>query len=188
MPRLQSPKALLNCWHWVGRVSARGARRQSAAEFLWTITQSDSWRHCASAAPGGESTVSGSPQQSKPKQRDFGNLRISLHELGMVTAFSGCGGWSGKLWRATRDGDRNSNLQNAAESHRWGALVAGPNGCAKVQEHRAQSGLCTGTYTAPGLFRVSGVRQFHWFRSLFLFFLLFLVLNIDITARAPRYC
>jgi len=39
----------------VGRVSLSGGRKQAAGVFRWTITQSDCWRHVASAAPTGMS-------------------------------------------------------------------------------------------------------------------------------------
>lgn len=52
MPRRHSPKPFFSCWHFVGNVSDRGGRRQSAAEWRSTITHSLSCRHCASAAPG----------------------------------------------------------------------------------------------------------------------------------------
>jgi len=51
MPRLQSPYPFFSCWHFVGSVSTSGGRRQSEALLRCTITQSDDWRHAASASP-----------------------------------------------------------------------------------------------------------------------------------------
>jgi hypothetical protein len=54
-----------------------GGRRQSPGLFRWIITQSDSCRHCASAAP--VTTV----KITRKRRED--DLRISWQELGIFT-------------------------------------------------------------------------------------------------------
>ncbi|EWY88253.1 hypothetical protein FOYG_09525 [Fusarium oxysporum NRRL 32931] len=89
MPRLHSPKPFFSCRHLSGRVLTRGSRRQSAALLRSTMTQSDSWRHCASASPGKASGV-----RMIDMQAVFQGQRIAYAVLCMSWA-----SWLGRLWQ-----------------------------------------------------------------------------------------
>lgn len=60
-----------------------GGRRQSEGLLRWIITQSDSWRHCASAAPI-------SHQHLSHQIPIIVNVRISLQELGISSNLLSC--------------------------------------------------------------------------------------------------
>lgn len=66
-------------------VSRSGERRQSAGLLRWIITQSDSWRHWARAAPVfGLLLVRGMGMGTGEERQRRESIRMSLHEDGMA--------------------------------------------------------------------------------------------------------